>query len=402
MTLTRSPGNRRLIALLGAFCFFLSLVEFMIPRPLPFIRLGLANLPLLLALDILPFPSFLILIALKVFGQALISGTLFSYVFLFSLGGSAVSAILMYALRRGLGAGRISLIGVSAAGAMASNAVQLLMAYYLIFGQSVRFVAAPVLALGIVTGTLLGIFAEYFIGRSKWYNNLNLVLAEARSTQRTQEEEKELVNSSLRKAREEFCLKLFAPAELALAGLCMMAAMLFNQDTTAMFIQFLFFFFLAWLSGKKINLLFTVSVMFTIVFFNLLVPYGQILFSLGPLAVTSGALQAGINRALMFQGLFMLSKCCVRPDLIFPGAFGSLAGESLRIFGRLTEEKKAIGKKNWVAYVDSLLISYTENAAESPVEERRQRSSGQIFASRLVLAAAVILSWLPNLLLKLG
>ncbi|MEN6364589.1 MAG: Gx transporter family protein, partial [Rectinema sp.] len=48
-------------ALLGAFCFFLSAVEYMLPKPMPFMRLGIANLPILLAVDILPFRWYLIL-----------------------------------------------------------------------------------------------------------------------------------------------------------------------------------------------------------------------------------------------------------------------------------------------------------------------------------------------------
>jgi len=87
------PGNKkpqdlipygRNLALLGAFCLFLSAVEYMIPKPLPFMRIGLANLPLMLALDIFPLYAFLILVCVKVLGQALITGTLFSYFFIFS------------------------------------------------------------------------------------------------------------------------------------------------------------------------------------------------------------------------------------------------------------------------------------------------------------------------------
>jgi heptaprenyl diphosphate synthase len=78
----KDPGVRKNLALLGAFCLFLSTIEYMIPKPLPFMRIGIANLPLMLALDIFPFHIFLALIAIKVLGQALITGTLFSYIFL--------------------------------------------------------------------------------------------------------------------------------------------------------------------------------------------------------------------------------------------------------------------------------------------------------------------------------
>jgi len=99
MKLTEFPGRKNL-AMLGALCLFLSAIEYMIPKPLPFLRIGLANMPLMLALDIFPFSAFMLLVCIKVIGQALITGTLFSYVFLFSLVGSFLSALLMFALRR--------------------------------------------------------------------------------------------------------------------------------------------------------------------------------------------------------------------------------------------------------------------------------------------------------------
>ena len=56
----------------------------MVPKPLPFMRLGIANLPILLAADLLPLPWYLALALVKVFGMSVISGSLFSYVALFS------------------------------------------------------------------------------------------------------------------------------------------------------------------------------------------------------------------------------------------------------------------------------------------------------------------------------
>ena len=43
--LTPSATNQNLIALLGACSIFLALIEHMIPKPLPFLRIGIANLP---------------------------------------------------------------------------------------------------------------------------------------------------------------------------------------------------------------------------------------------------------------------------------------------------------------------------------------------------------------------
>ena len=165
----QSPEVRKTLALLGAFCLFLSTIEYMIPKPLPFMRIGIANLPLMLALDIFPFHVFLVLAAIKVLGQALITGTLFSYIFLFSLAGTFLSAVSMYMLRRLLGRGRISFIGVGTAGAMISNLAQLVLAWLFIFANSVRFIAPPFLAAGVITGVTLGLFCELFTRRSQWY-----------------------------------------------------------------------------------------------------------------------------------------------------------------------------------------------------------------------------------------
>ncbi|MDR0759009.1 MAG: Gx transporter family protein [Treponema sp.] len=165
----KNPGVRKSLALLGAFCLFLSTIEYMIPKPLPFMRIGIANLPLMLALDIFPFSVFLVLIAIKVLGQALITGTLFSYIFLFSLAGTFFSATAMYGLRRLLGRSRISFIGTGTAGAMVSNIIQLVLAWLFVFRDNVRYIAPPFLAAGVITGVALGLFSEYFTGGSRWY-----------------------------------------------------------------------------------------------------------------------------------------------------------------------------------------------------------------------------------------
>ena len=165
----KNPEVRKTIALLGAFCLFLSTIEYIIPKPMPFLRIGIANLPIMLALDIFPFRTFLVLIAIKVFGQAIITGTLFSYIFLFSLTGTLLSALSMYAMRRCLGRNRISFIGIGTMGAMISNVSQLALAWVFIFGNTVRFISPPFLAAGLITGVALGLFCEVFTQRSQWY-----------------------------------------------------------------------------------------------------------------------------------------------------------------------------------------------------------------------------------------
>lgn len=155
------------IALFAAFCIFLSTVEYMIPKPVPFFRLGLANLPILISLMIFKRKDILLLIILKIFGQGLLTGTLFSYIFMFSAAGALASGVVMITLLL-LFRSAVSLIGVSIAGALASNIVQLLFAKLFIFGESVKYIAPPLLIIGFISAFILGLLADEFINRSKW------------------------------------------------------------------------------------------------------------------------------------------------------------------------------------------------------------------------------------------
>jgi heptaprenyl diphosphate synthase len=345
----------------------------------------------------------MLLAGLKITGQALISGSLFSYVSLFSLGGTGVSALLMYALRRGLGKERISFIGLSVAGALASNGVQLVLARHFVFGESVRYAASPVLSMGVVTGTLLGVSAEYFSRRSRWYaqvsgsgmypageipaNEIFTVPGKAEPLP------KHSGFDRFRKAREALCLRIFSSGETAAAGLCMAPALLLNPDTKTRIIQFVFFWILAWAAGKKNNPFITATLILGIVFFNVLVPYGELLFDVGPLKITAGALWAGIHRAVTLEGLIMLSRCCVRRDLALPGFFGKITGEALRIFSSLSEERLSFNRRNWVQRLDDLLLSLG-SYPKAPIKPERVKNPSRL-NSRIILFAAIILAWLP-------
>lgn len=166
---TRELSSRiEFIALLGAFSLFLSTIEFLIPKPLPFIRLGLANLPILISLGIIAPQYVVLLVLVKVIGQGLINGTMFSYTFLFSAAGSFAAGLTMIGLHR-LFRRRISLIGISIMGALTSNIVQILIARVLIIGRGALMIAPPFLGIGLISSILLGIFADRFCRQSAWF-----------------------------------------------------------------------------------------------------------------------------------------------------------------------------------------------------------------------------------------
>jgi heptaprenyl diphosphate synthase len=178
-----------------------------------------------------------------------------------------------------------------------------------------------------------------------------------------------------------------------------MPALLFNPNPVFRVLQFLFFWFLAWLSGKKNNPLITFLIILGIVAFNLLVPYGRVLVSLGVFKITAGALMAGIQRAFTLEALVMLSRFTIRQDLKLPGVFGELIGESFRIFALIMDRKGAINRKNIAGGIDALMLELSERPDEQtgpdPLEPARGISG---IPGVIILLLITFIAWIPVIL----
>jgi heptaprenyl diphosphate synthase len=167
MTLSRSDR----IAILGALAIFLSVVEYMIPKPVPFMRIGIANIPILISLVIFTDREVWLLTLVKIAGQGLVNGTLFSYIILFSATGTLSSVAMMLLLRKLCGR-NMSLVGISVAGAFTGNLLQTLLAMQIIFGRAALLMAPPFLLSGLVSGAIMGFFADRFTEKSIWVRNM--------------------------------------------------------------------------------------------------------------------------------------------------------------------------------------------------------------------------------------
>jgi heptaprenyl diphosphate synthase len=338
------------LPVLGALALFLSTIEYMMPKPLPFIRLGLANTPLLIALRFPP-SLFFSLAAVKILGQALVSGTLFSYIFLLSLSGTLVSASLMYVLRRAVPEKYMSLAGISAAGALFSNAVQITLARFFFLGSGAVYIAPPFLAVGLVSGTALGLFCERFTAQSLWFRNCpaeSAVRVLPSAPYKAVPAKKTLLNTAA-----------FPPAALFGAGLLMSLCIFFSNTAQLRLILFFVSVAAALASGKAGNLLFTILFFAAIVFFNVLVPYGRVICVIGVFPLTEGALLEGIKKAAALESLVMVSRVTISPRLRLPGRAGELLSEALRLFPRFMEKKKEVHAKTLVKDIDRILLELT-------------------------------------------
>ncbi len=165
--------RQRRLAVLGAMILFMATIEYMIPKPLPFLKLGVANLPILIGLTFLSPKETLILLVMKVVGQGLIHGTLFSHLILFSFGGTFASGLVMMLLYYSKTPG-ISLIGISVSGAITGNITQLLVAQILLFGKDVWLMAPVFLGAGVISASILGVMALRFTQHSKWIEKVKI------------------------------------------------------------------------------------------------------------------------------------------------------------------------------------------------------------------------------------
>ncbi len=162
--ISKNTAARRVAVtgILAALALIFSYIEVMFPfQPgIPGVKLGLANLVVVLALyEMGPAYAFGINLI-----RVVIAGLLFTgfYGMLYSLAGSVVSFLVMYILFR---TGKFSVIGVSMAGGVAHNFGQLLVAAAAVSTAGL-FVYFPILVFsGIASGIIVGVGAQILLER---------------------------------------------------------------------------------------------------------------------------------------------------------------------------------------------------------------------------------------------
>ena len=156
-------NNRKLVtmALFITAAMMLSYIESLFPFffGVPGMKLGLANLAVVMALYLYGWREALMVNVLRILLTGLLFGNMFSV--LFSLSGALVSFICMLSARK-LG---LSLYGDSMAGCVSHNAGQLLTAAYVVHTVEIGYYAPFLLAAGLVTGFLIGVLGKEMLRR---------------------------------------------------------------------------------------------------------------------------------------------------------------------------------------------------------------------------------------------
>ncbi len=155
-----SRNTRRLAfgAMFTALALIFSYVEFLIPLPVPVpgIKLGLANLVIIIAIYRMGFKYAFTINCVRIVA----SGLLFSGVFgmLYSFAGGILSLLVMYGLYR---TKLFSMVGVSMAGGVIHNLGQLITACLIVSNIRLMSYFAVLLFSGLISGILIGILAYH-------------------------------------------------------------------------------------------------------------------------------------------------------------------------------------------------------------------------------------------------
>ena len=151
------------MSLLVARALVLHLIERNIPIPFmtPGAKLGLANLITVLALYTLPKKSDVIkVIVARLFLSSIFGGSVSGL--MYGSMGAVLSFLIMVVIKDGLKE-KVSIIGVSAAGAVFHNIGQLLVAAFIVRNIGVMLYLPFLSLAGIVTGIFVGMAANYVI-----------------------------------------------------------------------------------------------------------------------------------------------------------------------------------------------------------------------------------------------
>ena len=152
-----------------ALALIFGYVESLVPISfgIPGVKLGLANLAVVIVLYLMDVKSAYLLSVLRIVLSGFLFGNLFGI--LYSLAGGLLSLSVMILLKK---TNAFSVVGVSVAGAVCHNIGQLIVATIVLESVSIANYLPVLMIAGIITGFVIGIIALETMKRlkkMKWY-----------------------------------------------------------------------------------------------------------------------------------------------------------------------------------------------------------------------------------------
>lgn len=155
--------RRIFLALFSALAIALHSLEFLLPSPTPWFRLGIANILALVALFLYDAKAAWSVNMVRIIVSSMFLGTFLSPRFFLSLSGGILATAAMTTSRR-LAGERIGPVGVSVLGAAGHTLGQLFCAWLLLVRHDGLFYLLPfLLLLAIIGGLVNGLAADYLL-----------------------------------------------------------------------------------------------------------------------------------------------------------------------------------------------------------------------------------------------
>ncbi|MBI5639275.1 MAG: Gx transporter family protein [Nitrospirae bacterium] len=152
------------IAVLSAYALALHGFEGLLPMPIPWLRLGLANIITLVALMLYGFRTALNVTLIRVILSSIFTGTFLGPAFMLSFGGGILSVAAM-GLARSVSKSLFGPVGLSLIGALFHNLAQLFLAYFLFIQrvEAMLIISPVILLIGTVAGLASGVISDLLI-----------------------------------------------------------------------------------------------------------------------------------------------------------------------------------------------------------------------------------------------
>lgn len=131
---------------------------------------------------------------------------------------------------------------------------------------------------------------------------------------------------------------------------------------------------LAQMAGKRVNLFYFTLLALSIVGFALLNPMGRVIWDLGWLRLTQGALEEGLLKATRLIGMVFASLAGIHRDLRLPGRLGRFWALVLSYYESLLNLRKRVTVKHWVESLDEVFEEVFPTNSSNPNEPSKEEA----------------------------
>ena len=293
--------NKDKLSYYSALTVLFSYAEFMLPH-LPFLKLGLGNIIVLLSLNFIP-ADFILLLILKSIASSFLSGTLFSPFFLISFMQSLCSGFAMYFLyivnQKCFKNKLFSLYGISISGAGISAIIQVLCAS-LYLGKGVYNVLGIMMLFSIAAGIITAFLSQ------------KINIGEKVPELLIEEENNDKIN------KKAVFLSTFLIILIILIPF-------FIQNITVLALCFAVSIVFQLLNHRKFLIAPHVFLWLLIIVFSVFGGGGEIFFRLGKISIYKDSFIGAIKKCLILSTVICVSQCTVQINFSSKGTISRIS-----------------------------------------------------------------------------